>query len=193
MTREDFILQRLKDDRAQYRVLFVVCVAAVIGSAILCAVMLASRAFGQAAAVLGMGATLGGYAAVNRSAHRSVAAAIQEIEEDPEGLAFPEDYSVATATVIEKALQSAKTYRQLFIAYGICGVMMVVLGLFLVAIMLDPDSMGLGGESYIFAALGALLATGGVLLCVLSFQAARNARVTEALEAGGVPDKDLEA
>ena len=182
MTREEYILQRLRDDRAQYRTLGIVCLAATVGAACLGIAMILGGGVGPAIATFSIGATLGGYYLVNRSSFRAVDAAVREIEADPEGLAFPEDYSVATATIIEKAQMPTKTYRQLTIAYGICGVMMVGLGIFLTVLMVDSFGLGSDSENVVFAVLGALLAAGGVLLCILAYQAARNARVSSKFE-----------
>ena len=130
-----------------------------------------------------LGATIFGYGAVSRSAYQSLDKALREIEEDPEGLSYPEDYSVATGTAIEKAQLPAKTYRQQVLAYGFSAILMVLGGALVVGIsggLFGSDFEG--AERYVFAILGSLLLAGGVLVGILAGQAARNARMAKAFE-----------
>ena len=181
MTREDFILTRLRDEYAMYRALFIVCVIAAIGGLVLCAAMIAGRGFAPALAGLSITVTLGGYAMAARGSCRSLAAALREIEADPEGLAFPEDYSVATATAIEKAQLPTKDYRAQAVAYLVTAAMMVAGGVFIIAMVGGLFDMDFYDADFVFAILGSLLAAGGLLVGILGVKAMRNFNLAKRL------------
>ena len=99
------------------------------------------------------------------SSAKSLSQVLEEVESDVEGLAFIEDYSVSTATAIEKLMLPAKTYFQLFVAYGASAAMMVAGGIVIVVLV--------QGEKALMA-LGLLLLVGGLLVGVLALKAFRN-------------------
>ena len=147
------------------RVLFVVCIAAAIGAAVLAVAMLASGGIAEALSVIGLGAGIGLAGIGSYSSAKSLSQVLEEVESDVEGLAFIEDYSVSTATAIEKLMLPAKTYFQLFVAYGASAAMMVAGGILLVVLV--------EGEKALMA-LGLLLLVGGLLVGVLALKAFRN-------------------
>ncbi|MDO4532339.1 MAG: hypothetical protein Q4C36_01320 [Coriobacteriia bacterium] len=173
MMKEEFILTRLRDERAMYRVLFIVCVVAVLSAAALAVAMLVSGAIGEALYVIGLGAGIGLAGIGSYASSKSLSRALDEVEADVEGLAFIEDYSVPTATVIEKLLLPAKTYFQLVVAYGASAAMMVVGGILIVVLV--------EGEK-VLVALGLLLLLGGLLVGVLAIKSFRNWKAAKLFE-----------
>ena len=156
-----------------YRVLFVVCIVAALGAAVLAVAMLVSGALGEALYVIGLGAGIGLAGAGFCASAKSLSRALDEVEADVEGLAYIEDYSVSTATVIEKLLLPAKTYFQLVVAYGASAAMMVVGGILIVVLAEGEKAL---------VALGLLLLVGGLLVGVLAFKSFRNWKAAKLFE-----------
>ena len=172
MTREEFILTRLYDERRMYRVLFFVCLVASLATVVMAVAMIVTGGIAEALSAIGVGAgvfasSLGFNASANSLSH-----VLQEVESDVEGLEFIEDYTVSTATAIQKLMLPAKTYFQQFIAYTACSVPMIAGGIVIVVFVWDEKAL---------VALGLLLLLGGMLVGVLAFKSIRNWRAAKLL------------
>ena len=174
MAKEDFILMRLRGDRALYRGMFIVCAIASIGGLALAVAMFVGGGVMPGLSVLTIVATLAATGAGSRATSNRLDKAVREIEADPEGLTFPEDYSVPTFTAIEKAIQPAKLHFQQVLAYGIPAAFMIPAGV-AVAIVVR--------EEPVLSAVCLILTVLGLLLGVLAIQNYRYWKMAKQLEA----------
>lgn len=174
MTRGEFLLQRLKDECGMYKVLTIVC-----GISVIACVVMAVAAF-----IIGkLDGTIVfctwvvffvGYYRFTKSRWDGLAEALDEVGNDPVGIVERHDMSGSTALTIVELERPLKEYRQLSIAYGICAVMMLVLGTFLLVITISDHEVAL-------SAVASLMVVWGVWLSVLTYQAIRNLRAAKQL------------
>lgn len=180
MTRDEFILDQLESETRLYKALFVVLVIATAGAV----------ATGVAAVVVGKpegllvflsgaaGFAVNAFAMLSQS--KSYATAREELGDNPVGLnKWHDDYSKDTMRVLAAIQRPTKTYLQQGIAYGVCGIMMLVGGVFLIVVLLNDD------PEPVLLALSALLAAGGLLVCLLAVKAFRSWSVAKQLDALG--------
>lgn len=174
MTRDEFILQRLKDEMSMYRVLFAVCVLAAVAGAALAAYAVVAGDVPNALPFLGMACGFGVTAYASKSKVDSLSPLHEQFKDDPTGLATRRDFPRETVLVIAGLQKRTKEYLQMTIAYGICSAMLLAGGIVIYAVSDWEDAQPL------FIALGTLLVLGFVWLAVLAFQSFRNWRnVTE--------------
>ena len=161
-------MTRLRDEAAQYRVMgiaFMLCSVACVVMGI--ANIVINREAATSLYLFGLTAMFFFLAMGNFSSSKGYAEALEEVEADPEGVAYPEDYSVSTGTVVEKIQLPLKVYRSMFFAYGIIALSLFAGGAIIAALyFMDSDLL--------FLVLGVGTIFGGVLLAVLSAQAWRN-------------------
>ena len=174
MTKDELTVQQLKEDATTFRVLFFVVAAACVASlALVVAAVVTGRpdgiwlflpfAIGFATSAMAM-----------RGRFTSAEGALVEIGDNPTDLDQWHDYSRPTMSALRSAQHTTKEYLQLWLAYGICGVMM--LGLGVLGLVL------LWGDEPALLAVCSLLPAGGVLLLVLTAQSFRSWRVSKRLD-----------
>ena len=169
MTKEEFILTRLRDEAAMYRgigIVYMLC-------AVACVVMGVANSIINhenltSVYLFGLAVMFGFMAAADWNVGKGYARALEEVEADPEGVAYPEDYSVRTASVVAKIQLPMKDYRSMFFAYGIIALMLFAGGAVIAGIYFYMEDNLL----YLVVGIGTIF--GGVLLAMLSAQAWRN-------------------
>ena len=176
MTRNEFMIGQLQSEARLHRVLFIVCTIACVAAFVLAITAVAMTRAGvlEAAitfATMGLGIAAMGVGSKRRS--EQCRAALDEIQRNPSGLDRNLDYSDDTIATLASVRKPARTYLQLVWAYGICGVLMLALGL---------GTMPLMDGELILMALLALLALGGLGLVILAFQSFRSYRAATALQ-----------
>lgn len=162
MTRDELILQQLKTDARVYRVLFVVVVIAAAASVALGIFAIATDRPDGLFVFIPFALSFAGSAIPMNSRSKAAAGAVREIGDNPTDLDQYHDYSRETMSALRTAQHTTKEYLQLWVAYGICAVMMIGLGIMLLVL--------LWGDEPALLALAGLLAAGGVLLFVLAVE-----------------------
>lgn len=108
---------------------------------------------------------------------KSCVAALAEIGDDPTGIDTCKTYSQATAEVIAGSRKSRSELKQQWIAYGILALVMLLCGVFFVALLQEA-----GGDELLFGFCTAFMLAGGVLLSSLSIRAWREWLVARRLD-----------
>lgn len=127
---------------------------------------------------LGIGAALPALLYWNE--YKECAKALDEIGDDPTGIDTRKTYSRETAFVIAGSRRSKSELRQLWIAYGILAFVMIVFGLFFLALLASSAYIEI-----LFVIAGGVMWIGGLLLAILTVRSFRQwlmARRIEKLE-----------
>ena len=175
MTRGEFVLQRLKDELAMYRVLFVVCVVAEIAALALMAYATFTGGIEGFLTFAGSALFFVFWGMACKGRRDSLAEIYREVGDDPAGIVDRRDFPKQTVLALVQLQRPTKEYLQLTIAYGICAVMLIA-GAVLIYWVASWE------RELIFIGLGSLLLLGGFWLAVLTFQAARNWRTSKQLD-----------
>ena len=108
--------------------------------------------------------------------YKSYAKALEEIGDDPTGIDTCRTYSPETAQIIAGSRRTKSELRQLWIAYGIMALPMLLFGvMFLLFLIYEPMEP-------LFIIAGGVMWIGGVLLSVLAVKAFREWLMARRLE-----------
>lgn len=173
MTKDEFILYNLRDQRGMYRVIFLVCVGAAIAALVLGIVLIVMRGeWVGALTFASMMIFFAMQALTAKAQYESYDAALDEVGDEPAGIYLNRTYSASTVSLIAHSWLPAKTYFGQILAYGACALLMY--GMAPVVFYAAAEE-----ESAIFVALGALVVAGGIWLTILAAQAYRNWRAVK--------------
>ena len=162
-------MTRLRDEAAMYRGLGIVMMLCAVALAVMGVANIIINHEGATSLYLFCLAVMFFFLAMaNWSTSKSYAGALKEVEADPGGVAYPEDYSVRTGSIVENVQLPMKDYRSSFFAYGIIALSLFAGGALIAALYFSED------DDLLFLVLGVGTIFGGVLLAVLAAQAWRN-------------------
>lgn len=172
MTREEFVLQRMREDYDMYKKICVIDVVCVVG---FIALLIAGLAFGKIEFNIGSVLIMIAIALQLPAMFKmrdSYGAALKELET----LAADPTFTLSDSTyqAVESLVQSSSQLRQQLIAYGI---LTVVLAAGAVVVLL------IAGEEPVLIAAGAALVVMAVALGFLTIRAYRSLKVAKELEA----------
>ncbi len=156
-----------------YRVIFIICIAAVIAVVVM---MVAAVAIGKPEGILvfaSSGLFFIMWGLMSKSRCDQLGAVYRDVGDDPAGIVERHDFPKSTVLGLVSLQRPTKEYLQLTIAYGIM-VPMMLAG----AIVIYAVSEG----ELVFIALGSLLMLGFLWLAVLTFQSFRNWRMAKELD-----------
>lgn len=178
MTEDEFLFEQIKSNRSQQRGLMILYAILAVAAIVM---GIAAVAIGKPSALLACGIAAFFFAAAAVAyfwQYKKYKAALEEIGPNPAQDSSGGSYSPATSDIIEKSRTTANVQMQLFIAYGIMGLVMLVAGAFLFAFLFDSDDAGA------LLVGGGVLLTGGIILTIMSVKALRSWRIVKRFESG---------
>ena len=176
MTEDEFLFEQIKSNRSQQRGLMIVYAVMAVAAVVM---GIAAAAIGRPAALMLLGIMACAFAVAAGAyylQYKKYRAALDEIGPNPAQDNTGGSYSAATSEIIEKSHTSASVQIQLFIAYGILGLVMLAAGAFLLLLLGE-----MGDEAPLLVG-GSVLLTGGILLVVMSAKAFRSWRIVRRFE-----------
>ena len=127
---------------------------------------------------ISMGLGFAGAAAAWWHSYRNDVAALKEIGDDHTGIDTRKTYSKTTAGVISASRKTTGELRQLWIAYGILGLVMLAFGVLMFAFVLF-DSFS---DAEVLVLTGVVMMVGGILLSSMAIIAFRRWMVARRIE-----------
>lgn len=176
MAEDEFLFEQIKSNCSQQRGLMIAYVVMAVAAIVM---GIAAAAVGRPIALVPlivMGASFAIAAGAYYLQYKKYRAALDEIGPNPAQDTSRTSYSSATSEIIEKSHTTTNVQIQLFIAYGILGLVMLVMGVFLLILLLSS-----GDDGILIASAGILLA-GGIILCIMSAKAFRSWRIVRRFE-----------
>ena len=125
-----------------------------------------------------MGISFAGAAVLWWNSYRDDVVALREIGDDPTGVDTCRTYSKTTAGVISASRKTTGEYVQLWIAYGILGLVMLAMGVLMFAFVLLDDFSSEGA----LVLTGVVMLAGGVILSSMAIVAFRRWMVACSIE-----------
>lgn len=176
MTEDEFLFEQIKSNRSQQRGLMIVYAVMAFAAVVM---GIAAAVIGRPVALIPLGIMACAFAVaagVYHLQYKKYKAALDEIGPNPAQENTGGSYSAATSAIIEQSRTSASVQIQLFIAYGILGLVMLAAGAFLLLLLGD-----VGDEAPLMLG-GSVLLTGGIILVVMSAKAFRSWRIVRRFE-----------
>ena len=177
--RDELLFSLLKGDRRLHLGLTIVYGACAITAVVFLVLIVAWRKGPMAFAYdASMGLSFAGAAVAWWNSYKNDVAALREIGDDPTGVDTCRTYSRTTAGVIAASRKTTSELRQLWIAYGILGIVMLAMGALMFAFVLFDNFSDEG----VLVLTGIVMLVGGVILSSMAITAFRRWMVARSIE-----------
>ena len=177
--RDELLYSLLKGDRRLHLGLTIVYGACAITAAVFLVLIVAWQKGLMALAYdVSMGLGFAGAAVSWWNSYRDDVVALQEIGDDPTGVDTCRTYSKTTAGVVSASRKTSGELRQLWIAYGILGIVMLAMGVLMFAFVLFDSFTDEG----VLVLTGIVMLVGGVILASMAIVAFRRWMVARSIE-----------
>ena len=177
--RDELLFSLLKGDRRLHLGLTIVYGACAITAAVFLVLIVAwHKGLLALAYDVSMGLGFAGAAVAWWNRYKNDVAALREIGDDPTGIDTCRTYSRTTAGVIAASRKTTGELRQLWIAYGILGIVMLAMGALMFAFVLFDNFTDEGA----LVLTGIVMLVGGVILSSMAITAFRRWMVARSIE-----------
>ena len=177
--RDELLYDLIKGERNLALGLAIVYGACVVAAAVfLVFIVLMHKGLGAFVYDIGLGVGFMPMSAYWFSRYKDVCTALEEIGPDYTGVDTCRTYSAKTADVISGSRKTESELRQLWIAYGILGLVMLGMGVLMGALLLGSFSSGEG----VLVFTGVIMLVGGIILTSMAIKAFREWTITLRIE-----------